>query len=40
MFVILRTFGDTSQTTPLQLTHVFLLFYTNRMHASLIPVRL
>ena len=31
--------GDTSQTTPVQYMHVFLLFYTNYTHTSLIPVR-
>ena len=31
--------GDPSQITPVQYTHVFLLFYTNYTHTSLIPVR-
>ena len=30
--------GKASQTTPEQITHVFLLFYTNCAHAILVPV--
>ena len=30
---------DTSQTTPVQITQVPLLFYTNCAYAILIPVR-
>ena len=32
------TTGDASQTTPEQIMYVFLLFYTNCVHAILIPI--
>ena len=31
--------GDTSQTIPLQIMHVFLLLYTNCAHEIWVPVR-
>ena len=31
--------GDVSRSIPVQIMHTFLLFYTNCVHAILIPVR-